>query len=102
MISNFDESRKLTAKRKIIDEFENNLTEGFTMLETIHLVLGDNFIIEHSSASIVAGEIEQENVLRKVKSIKSNSIFLFSYFIANKILVRIQTGIPKMNHRSVS
>ena len=46
VLSNFDESRKFTAKRKIIDEIENNLSEGHTMVEAIDAVMGHMFVVD--------------------------------------------------------
>lgn len=43
VLSNFDESRKLTTKRKIIDEIESHLEDGKTMDESVKLVLGKDF-----------------------------------------------------------
>ena len=43
VLSNFDESRKLTAKRKIIDEIENNVADGKTVDESIEIVIGGDF-----------------------------------------------------------
>ena len=47
VLSNFDESRKLTGKRKIIDELENNLSENKTIEESLDIVLGKNFSKEY-------------------------------------------------------
>jgi hypothetical protein len=80
VISNFDESRKVTAKRKIIDEFENNLLEGATMEETIHSVLGDKFVIEFSTVSINEEEMLDRPKLRRIKTVKSSCNFNFVIF----------------------
>lgn len=49
VLSNFDESRKLTAKRKIIDEIENILSEGKSMAQATQIVLGKDFVVEIES-----------------------------------------------------
>ena len=47
VITNFDESRKFTQKRKIIYEIETNLKLGKSMTQSIAIVLGNNFEIDH-------------------------------------------------------
>jgi hypothetical protein len=77
IISNFDESRKVTAKRTIIDKFENTLLGGATMEETIHIVLGSKFIVEFSTISIDEEEILERPTARRIKSVIYNCNITF-------------------------
>ena len=46
VISNFDDSRKITEKRKIIDEIESHIEDGLSMSEALHKIIGKSFEIE--------------------------------------------------------
>ena len=46
VLSNFDESRKVSAKRSIIDNIENFLNDGMSIKVAVQKVMGDKFIIE--------------------------------------------------------
>ena len=65
VLSNFDESRKLTAKRKIIDEIESNLIDGKSIQEAVQVVLGKDFIIN--------GAFDGQESLKKLKIIHACS-----------------------------
>lgn len=65
VLSNFDESRKLTAKRKIIDEIESNLIEGKSIQESVQIVLGKDFIIKDA--------FDEKMSLKKLKIIHACS-----------------------------
>ena len=66
VLSNFDESRKIMDKRKIIDKIENLLSENKSLLESITIVLGNNFVIQdnNSSSEIVTKQSIKRSKLR--------------------------------------
>ena len=48
VITNFDESRKFTQKRKIVDEIEASIEEGNSVIQSIKLVFGEDIEIEEN------------------------------------------------------
>lgn len=52
IITNFDESRKFTQKRNIIDEIELNIELGKTVGESIAIVLGEDFNLEQDEEKL--------------------------------------------------
>ena len=76
VISNFDDSRKISEKRKIIDEIESYIEDGLTMSQAIHKIIGKVFIIEDIEES---GNIKYIKITRKrtnTYSIKGNALFI--------------------------
>ena len=58
VISNFDDSRKITEKRKIIDEIESHIEDGLSMSEALHKIIGKVFEIE---------DVEEPGNLKSIK-----------------------------------
>ena len=69
VINNFDESRKFTQKRKIIDEIEANVKLGKSMTQSIAIVLGNDFEIDHHDDIVrsISIKVPKNKDLKKFK-----------------------------------
>jgi hypothetical protein len=84
VINNFDESRKLTEKRKIIDEVEFYIELGNPIIESIQKVLGKNVVIQDDEENL-RGSINFSR--KKTQNFKRSSIKIGT-FIDFKIKFR--------------
>ena len=81
VITNFDESCKFTQKRKIINKIETNIKLGESMMQSIAIVFGNDFEIDHfndvvKSISIRMPRNKDLKTFKKMTTYKSERKFI--------------------------
>lgn len=74
VITNFDESHKITSKRKIIDSIEDKIELGMTINEAMHMVIGSVFSVDQHDEE-GDGKLNVRLGKQKVTITRSKSIY---------------------------